>query len=237
MSSRPSARLRLICFPYAAGSYATFRGWSERLPPAVEVWGVCLPGHVGRLTEPPRTDLIGLAIDVAEALEASPFPTVLFGHSMGGLIAYEVARHLTRSHQPPLALFVAGRAGPRHQSGETPITPLDDASFVREVQARYGGLSDEVLLSPEIMDLFLPVLRADIRMMECYQPGQGSLTCPLHVFSGSSDPLTADDTLEQWRAETSGPFRIHRFDGGHFFIDSARQDLLAVLRDSLLRLG
>ena len=215
--------MRLFCFHHAGGSAAVFRTWSDGLPD-LEVHAIQLPGRGSRFRETPYPRLRDLARDVAEGIGSRlQGAYALFGHSFGGLVAFEVGRELARRGQGDLVhLFVSGRRGPRLPDPVQPIHGLDDAALLREVCARYGGIPDAILREPELLQLLLPALRADLEALEtyAYQP-QVPLTCPIAAFGGADDPWATAGELEAWRPETTGDFSVHRFAGGHFYLQGA----------------
>jgi medium-chain acyl-[acyl-carrier-protein] hydrolase len=222
IGSSEVAALRLVCFPFAGGGAHTYRGWSERLP-TCEVFGVVLPGHVGRLNEPLATDLIDTARVIADEIAHSvPAPVILYGHSMGAWLALESARALLGLGHEPAGLIVVGRNGPGHPDPAPKLSRLTDDAFVAEVATRYGGVSAEVAASREIMELFTPVLRADIAMMEQYAAVAEPVlsTCPVLALAGANDPDMTVAGLSAWSSVTHGQFEAATLPGGHFLSDA-----------------
>jgi medium-chain acyl-[acyl-carrier-protein] hydrolase len=162
-------------------------------------------------------------------------PFAFFGHSMGGAIAFEVSRRLRRAYGvEPLRLFISGRRAPHLPRPERPIYDLPEPEFKDELR-RLDGTPAEVLKDPEIMEIILPLLRADIRVSQTYScESRPSLTCPLTVYGGADDTHDDPASLETWREHTAGPFEMRIFDGGHFFINTAQQHLLRALEGALL---
>jgi medium-chain acyl-[acyl-carrier-protein] hydrolase len=161
-------------------------------------------------------------------------PIALFGHSLGAIISFEFARWLRSMNIRPVHLFVSGRAAPQLPDPEAPISYLPTHEFIDAVQKRYQGIPDDVLDDTEMMNLWLPALRADIMMNETYQyKTEPLLDCPISSFGGIEDVSASPDELAAWRDQTSGTFRLKMFPGGHFFIDSARVELLQVITKHL----
>jgi surfactin synthase thioesterase subunit len=237
---RPRARVRLFCFPHAGGGGSAYRLWSGGLPEGVEVCAVQPPGRESRLSEPAaasvRELVEGLLPELARHLD---LPFAFFGHSMGAVVAAETARALLAAGGPPPRHLVVSARRPPHLAGtEPPLHPLPDDAFVAEVQRRYGGIHPEVARHADLMALLLPGLRADIRALETHRPPpRPPLPCPVSAFGGADDRLTPRAHLDAWRGETSGPFRVRVFPGGHFYLDARRAELLADLAASLAPLA
>lgn len=227
---RPDAELRLFCFPHAGVGGSIYRSWSDRLPGWIELSAVQLPGRESRFRERPFRNVDALVEAVKEGL--APFldrPFAFFGHSMGAIVAYEVARVLEEGHGPrPGHLFVSGRRAPHLPPREPPMTHLPDEAFVAEVGRRYGGIPDPLLEQPDLLSIFLPALRADMEALEAYayRPG-ASLTCPVTAYGGKADPWAGAPELEAWAASTTARFGMRLFEGGHFFLEAAGSKLVA----------
>lgn len=234
---RPDARLRLFCFPYAGGTTGAFRGWEERLPHDIELVAVQLPGRGPRRYELPFSRLSSLAAVTANALLRAgllDIPHALFGHSMGALIAFELARALRDRHcGPPAALLVGGRGAPHFPDPGPALHAASEELLVAELR-RLGGVSEQVLSDPVRRAEFLGVIRADFAVCETYSHRPAApLHCPIEVFGGTADVDWPRDTLVAWRLHTTGDCTVSMFDGGHFFIDSCRQDFLGALSTRL----
>lgn len=235
---RPHARGRLFCFPHAGVGGSAYRLWHRSLPEGLDVCAIQPPGREDRLREPPHSSIAGMVEDLLPALRpALDLPFAFFGHSMGAVVAAEVARSLEQQGAAlPSHLFVSGRRPPHVPGSETPIHRLPDAEFTDKLQERYGGIPAELLKEPEIMQLLLPGLRADFCALETHRPPRrGPLSCAISVFGGADDPLTPREHLEAWRNETRAAFRVRVFPGGHFYLSAgkAREDVLADLAVTL----
>lgn len=224
----PQASLRLFCFPYAGGGALSYRDWPKPLSPTIEVCPIELPGRGRRLNEPSFTQLTPIAEEIGRSL--LPYldkPFALFGHSMGGLTSFEVARFLRRIHaRSPIHLFVSGRRAPQIADSDPPIHTLPDADFIEELR-RLNGTPEAVLANNELMQLLLPALRADFAVLETYvyQP-EAPLNCPITTFGGLQDPDVSYEMLEAWQQQTSNAFSTQMFLGDHFFIHTAQSLLL-----------
>lgn len=229
---RPRAKQRLFCLPYAGGAPAGYRVWADLLPADVEVCPVQLPGRGSRFREAPFRSTSELVAALADGLlPLLDLPFALFGHSMGALVAFELARELRRREGPvPFLLALSGHQAPRRPAPEPPFSHLPDAEFLAEVRRRYDGIPPEVLAEEELLRLLLPVLRADIQVLESYAyAAEEPLDCTISCFGGEEDPHVSLGDLQAWRDETSGPLRVRTFPGGHFFVESARDEVLRCL--------
>ncbi len=229
---RPQARARLFCFPYAGAGAAAYRLWSTALPEELEVVAIQLPGRASRLREPAITSIPAL-VDalIPELRPHMNLPFAFFGHSMGALLASEVARALTIMGGPlPKHLVVSGRRPPHVSSREPLLHRLPDAQFLSEINRRYGGIPPELLQHADVLELLLPSLRADMTAIETFLPSPGvTLACPISAYGGAEDRLTPREHLEAWRGETSRTFRVRTFPGGHFYLDARKDEVLADL--------
>lgn len=230
-----SPRLRLLCFPHAGGSAAVFRTWTAHLPAGVDIAAVQLPGRDQRAAERPVTSAHHAGRGVADALHelSGTAPWVLFGHSVGALIAYECAQHLN-SDRPSLAHRLVVAAS--HPPQSLPIASrhaLPDQDLL-DLLAETGGLPAAVAARPRIAALWLPRLRTDLQIYDTYTRRDASrLTCPLTVLVGRDDPIIARETAEPWRQETTGPSTIRTVPGAHFFpLTHPRETLTATLSQS-----
>ncbi|MDY7225112.1 thioesterase II family protein [Hyalangium rubrum] len=224
-------RLRLFCFPYAGGSVSAFQGWSEALPEGVELCAVQPPGRERRLMERPFRRLPEL-LDALEPvlLPLLDKPFVLLGYSMGTRIALALTqRWQERGGPQPQGLVMCAAAAP-HVSRPSRES-LDDARFL-ELLRNYEGTPPEVLAHRELMELLLPVLRADFALSDTVLPTT-PVRCPMSVWGGLEDPHVSSEELERWRELSAGEFRIRRFPGRHFFLRTHRDALLAALHSEL----
>ena len=227
---------RLICFPHAGGGTSLYRTWLDDLHADVDVLAILPPGREARFIEPPIDTMSVLVPSLAAALE--PFldvPFVLFGHSLGAVVAYETARLLEQRGFAPGALIASGRQAPHLPSRRKPIGHLPDAAFIREVIS-LGGTPAEVAASRELIDLLLPMLRTDFALAENYHPLPGTaLRCPVIALGSDEDSCIDQPGLEAWRDTTSGPFEMKMFSGGHFYMVPNRRRLMGYLGEQVIR--
>jgi medium-chain acyl-[acyl-carrier-protein] hydrolase len=231
----PAAVLRLFCFPYAGGGAGVYRRWPAAMPAGVEVCAVQLPGREGRLRETPFNRMGPLVDALAAALRPHlDRPFAFFGHSMGALLAFELARRLRREGLPgPLHLFVSGRRPPQDPDREERLHGLSDAQL-RDALRRLGGTPREVLEHDEMMRLLTPMLRADLAVVETYRHEPAPpLDCPVTVLGALDDPKAPAEGLPGWAGHTRGPFRVRTLPGNHFFLHSAEAQVLGVVSQEL----
>jgi medium-chain acyl-[acyl-carrier-protein] hydrolase len=234
---KPQARLRLFCFPYAGAGASIFHSWSRLLPPEIELCSIQFPGREGRLKETPYRQLLPLVEALSEALQ--PYldkPFALFGHSMGALISFETTRHLRQRYSlEPVHLFVSGRRPPHLADPEPILHTLPDLDFIQQVQRRYNGIPQVILQDRELMQLFLPVLRADFQLFESYHYTYAPpFNCPISAFGGRHDQRVTEKELASWRDQTLRTFNLQMFPGGHFFLQSVRASLLQALTKEIV---
>lgn len=233
----PRAALRLLCFPFAGGGTSVFRTWPDALPANVELLAVELPGRDTRFKEQPVAQLAPLVTALAGAvtpLLQAPF--AIYGHSLGALLGFGLARELRRrSFRPPMHLFVSGRRAPQLRE-PSPMYNLPDPEFLAALR-RLGGIPDAVFQATELMAVYLPILRADITLSEAEVVApEEPLACPITALGGLTDERASIDELDAWRVQTSAGFERETFPGGHFFLQSERTAFLGSLSRRLARL-
>jgi medium-chain acyl-[acyl-carrier-protein] hydrolase len=236
----PAARLRLFCFPYAGGGATVFSTWPRGLPPEVEVVAVQPPGREARLSETAYSDMVQLVEAMHRELRPHfDKPFAFYGHSNGGLMAFELARALRRAGEPmPLQLFAGGRPAPQLELDDPPIHALPRDEFIQELR-RFAGTPEEILEHEEIMELIMPLLRADFALGETYRYVPGPpLDLPISAYGGEHDAEVSEAQIEAWREQTAGEFRMRMFPGDHFFINGDRALVLAeISRELRMLLG
>jgi medium-chain acyl-[acyl-carrier-protein] hydrolase len=236
---RRDARIRLFCSPHAGAGAAVYRAWPDNLPATVEVCPVLLPGRESRIREAPFTRLTELVPALYRGLSPSfDKPFVFFGHSMGGLLAFELARWLRRQSGPrPLHIFVSARRAPQLPISDPPIHDLPRTEFLQKV-SDLNGMARATSACEELLDIALPILRADFAMCESYTYSpEAPLDCPITAFGGTEDGDVGQWQIEAWRVQTTGTFVSRMFRGDHFFIETCRQSVLKQLGDELHRIA
>jgi medium-chain acyl-[acyl-carrier-protein] hydrolase len=231
----PQARLRLFCFPYAGTGASIFRTWSDGLPADVEVCPVQFPGRGTQSMETPFTQLSSLVQTLAQALvPLLNKPFAFFGHSLGALVGFELARQLRRqSGIQPVRLFVSADRAPQISHRDRPIHALPEGEFRVELR-RLNGIPGKVLADRQLMQVMFPVLRADFAVYETYVCStEPPLNCPISTFGGLQDHRVSRGDLEAWRDQTSVSFSLRMFPGDHFFLNTIQPLLLQVLSQEL----
>jgi len=233
----PRAALRLLCFPFAGGGASVFRTWPAALPADIELLAVELPGRETRFRERPFQRLAPLIAALTDAVAPHlQAPFAIYGHSLGALIGFSFARELRRrSLAGPVHLFVSGRRAPQLPE-RSPMHQLPEPQFLDQLR-RLGGIPDALFQQPDIMEVFLPILRADITVAETEPPSpEPPLACPITALGGLTDDRARLEELDAWQAQTSAAFEREIFPGGHFFLQSARTAFLASLSRRLAHL-
>lgn len=221
-------RFRLFCLPYAGGWPGVFRPWAQRLPAGVELLAVRLPGRESRLFERPCSDWSRLTADVVEALRPLlEVPFVLFGHSFGGMLGYEVARVLRREGTNTLqALIVSGCRCPQMRpERRAPYDAPSDVlwTWLGEIE----GTPPEVFNDPQMRALSEPTLRADLKLADAWNGAAEIVDLPIVSFGGATDRIVPRRQIEGWRNFTARSYRHVEFAGGHFFIHTLEADVVA----------
>ncbi|MFI1190985.1 thioesterase II family protein [Streptomyces californicus] len=232
LTPRPYARARVLLFPHGGGSASYYRPWAAAAPWDVEFLAAQYPGREDRYTEPVPADLHGVAEGLVADLagDGPRVPTVLFGHSMGAIVAYEVARRLTEAGEPPARLIVSGHPAPAlTRPGRVHLGT--DEELVAELR-RTDATHRDILDDPGLVRAFLPVVRADYRLSETYRPAPGPpLRCPVDVLYGDADPEIDAAEAEGWREVTGAACEPRTFDGGHFYLDRHRETVVGLLTE------
>ena len=238
LESNSQTCFRLFCLPYAGAGASIFHSWSEALPPEIEVCPIQLPGRENRLGETPLTRLKPLIETLIPLLRPHlDIPFAFFGHSMGAILSFELLRELRRRQLPcPVCLFVSGSQAPQVPDLEPPIHRLPDSKF-KEKLKQLKGTPDEVLQDAELMELYLPALKADFALLETYfYANESPLNVPISVFGGQQDSKVSPEALAAWREQTNQDFTLKMFPGDHFFLHVEAQNLLRTIAQELQQL-
>jgi medium-chain acyl-[acyl-carrier-protein] hydrolase len=231
--------MRLFCFPYAGGGAGIYRNWGAYLPPEIELCAVRLPGREGRFTESPMRRIEPLVAQLVDGLLPHMDRSFsLFGHSLGALVAFELARVLRSQDQPtPVHVFVSGRRAPnladRDEPDEPPLHTRPDAELLDALR-RLEGTPSGVLAAPELIELMLPIVRADFEIGETYEyRAREPLDCPITAFGGLGDEGVSQDCVAAWQDQTRSRFMLHMLPGSHFFLHTMHGSILDVIAQEL----
>jgi medium-chain acyl-[acyl-carrier-protein] hydrolase len=231
-------RLRLFCFPYAGGNAFIYRSWGDQLPSHVELYSIEYPGRGTQLRQPAFTRLSAM-IDFLYPgiLPLLDKPFAFFGHSMGAMISFELARRLRKEQGlQPKGLFISGRRAPQIETDEPQTYDLPEDEFIDELR-RLNGTPREVLEHPELLQLMLPILRVDFEFCQTYSyTPTAPLNCPIFVFGGLQDEDVPRNHLEAWRDQTTSALTLRMFPGDHFFLHANQSLLLRALSTDLYQL-
>ncbi len=232
---QPEAELRIFCFPFAGGGASIYRGWGKLFGSKVEVCPIQLPGRENRFSEPAFKEARALAQALASQLQLySDKPFVMYGHSMGALVAFELTRVLQANGMtmPEALILGAHRAAHLPRTRET-LYNLDDKAFIDRLQ-RFGGFPEEVLASADLLQFLMPTLKADFTLCDTYvYTEQEPLNCPIHIFAGAADPEAPPAVMEAWCQHSNTDTQMHIFQAGHFFIRSDLERVVDTLKTIL----
>jgi medium-chain acyl-[acyl-carrier-protein] hydrolase len=234
---KPHARYRLFCFPYSGGSAAVFQPWEELLPDDIELVAIRLPGHSGRMNEVPLTSVAEMADSLMPTITAwLDRPYLIYGHSLGAIVAFELLHALQAKRLPlPHHFFCAGRRAPHAPPRIEPIHDWPLERFVSELR-RLNGTPEILLTNPSWIDLFIPILRTDLKAAYIYhREPDVKLECSASAFCGSRDLIVLHQDMAGWREHFSEPPVFRTFEGGHFFLDDSQASLVEAICDRVVR--
>lgn len=232
----PAAKINVFCFHHAGGAASFYKNWSAALSSQVQLISVQMPGRESRYGEAFAESLEAMVSEMLQykAVFADK-PFAMFGHSLGALFAFELARQLANhAGLAPRFVVASGHGAPRRGPPEELLHHLPDDRFIAKMREKYGGISDEVMNSPELLEFLLPRFRADIRIAEQHASREGApVRFPVVVLHGRGDHSVSTDELLGWQKETHARVRIHEFDGDHFFIESSESQVIGMLNKLL----
>ncbi|HYM75981.1 MAG TPA: thioesterase domain-containing protein [Candidatus Dormibacteraeota bacterium] len=237
ISTARSTRLRLFCFPYGGGSAHVFRDWQPHLGPEIDVCLAHLPGRARRMGERPRTRLHPLVEEMADAIRPELRGRFAFyGHSMGALISFELARELRRrKYGTPVHLFLSACRAPNVVRSVPPTFNLPLQEFMAKIR-KLGGTPKDFFETPELQKALLPLLRADFEITDTYEyVVESPLGCHITVYGGEQDELASVNSLTPWELQTTAECKTRLFPGGHFFIHNLNTKFVRILRLDLLQ--
>lgn len=232
------AKIKLYCFPYAGGSASSiYSKWSEGLSHHIEVIPVELSGRGSRINDSLFDNLMDSVNDIFRLIEkdiVKGIPYAIFGHSMGSIIAFEVYHKIKAcNYIEPVHMFLSAKLPPHFNHEESPLHMLPDKSFLDEI-IKIGGTPEEILLYPELLEIFLPILRADFKAIETYEymeRGQ-RIECNSTILFGKDDSQP-NDGMQEWRRYTKGEISFIEISGGHFFITEQVSKVLKIVNQTM----
>lgn len=228
------ADAKLFCFPYAGAGVSSYHTFCKSLPAHIIPFVVRLPGRETTRQQTPLTDINEIVARLAKAIRPAlgKSPVFFWGHSMGALLAFEVAR-LLQDDLKPTCLIISGHAAPQIPAPlkPTPVVEMDDAQFVRLVQS-YGGMPQAIIDNPDILQLVLPQLRSDLIALEGYRYVSGApLDSDIFCVNGKSDHMVNRSKVMAWQEQTTGEFSSRWLPGSHFFINENRPALVQLISE------
>ena len=228
----PAAPLRLWCLPFVGAGAAIWHPWAARLGSTAEIMAARLPARETRLAESPLTRMTAV-VDalVVDIIQFASDDYVLCGHSLGGLVAFELARRLRALKVPqPKALILCGTRAPHIPRPEPPLHQLTAREFLPEIEHRYGAIPPEIREHPEFLELLIPSLRADMEIYETYRYAPATrLDLPLLALGGTRDRIVSRSDVLGWRTHTTGRCETAFINSGHFFPQDAVDEVVPVV--------
>ncbi|MCS3796545.1 thioesterase II family protein [Niastella sp. OAS944] len=230
-------RIKLFCFPYAGGSASFYNPWKKQLGPFIEMHPFEYAGRGRRITDPLSESIDEIVNDIMQQLTPEFCNTsyALFGHSMGGAVVYELTKRISAAGLPmPGEIFISGKGAPHLPRRQTILHKLPDPQF-RTNLIKLGGVSDDFFDTPELTQLFLPVIRNDLRVAEIYNVEKITpVDCNISVLVGKEEDIIEEE-IDQWKHYARGNFRRYAFQGGHFFIKDHTDEITAIISRTLLQ--
>jgi len=231
-------KIKLFCFPFAGGSAAVFSRWRTLLDTSIDFFPVELAGRGRRIREPFYDSIPDAVDDVFKIVspEAEKMPIAFLGHSMGSVIAFELTYRLREKKLPePVHLFFSGRGAPHIAMDDKKKFHLMPEDEFKEEMIKLGGTANEFFEHPELLEVFLPLLRNDLRVNESYeyQEKPGKLNCSITILNGVQDEDVSTEDVEEWKAHTDHKCNIHTFPGGHFFLNDETEKIVDIINNTL----
>jgi medium-chain acyl-[acyl-carrier-protein] hydrolase len=237
-----NSKATLLCFHHAGGGASAFRNWKKYLPREIDLVAVQLPGREHRFNDAYITSMDALINELFQSIRAEfKRPYILYGHSMGAVIAYEMVRKISDAIEPPPLFFIpTGRMAPQCIVKECKnLHKLEDDDFCREFLERYySDRLKSIFDERGLRNFFLPQLRADMELLETYQTKSWIvMDCPIMAVAGTEETDISESDLAAWRDHTNHNFASYRLPGGHFFIEKSEQELVNLICEySIVRL-
>lgn len=230
--------VRLFCFPYAGGGPQVFAGWPARLPDGVELWSESAPGRGARFDEPPLASLPRRISELRHGM--TPLldrPCLFFGHSNGALVAFELARSLQQAGlSAPGRVIISAKRAPHLPPRRAPLHGLPTPELIERLESM-GNTPPEILRDRELMDIFLPTLRADFALAETHDCALAPpLAAPVTLFHGDADTDIPLSDMRAWKVFLLHEPAVQRFPGGHFFLEECVEAVTDAIGDCIHQL-
>ncbi|WP_367387264.1 thioesterase domain-containing protein [Bacillus vallismortis] len=225
----------LFCLPYAGGSETTYYQWDHYLNQSINLCPVSLKGRGKRFNEPFYECLEDAIEDIFESIKdkLKENEYAIFGHSMGSLLAYELYYKIKKMgfHQPK-HIFFSGYRSPEMKKKEI-IYNLPNKQFKEKI-IELGGIPEELVNNDDLFDVFIPVLKSDIKIVETYKykEREDKISCGISVLNGLNDNITLEN-LMSWKKHTDKSFQLHHFEGNHFFINHNAENIVSLINQTL----
>jgi medium-chain acyl-[acyl-carrier-protein] hydrolase len=232
---KPQATYRLFCFPYAGGSASIYTSWGALLPDTVELVAIQPPGRANRLSEGLMTSVREMGAALAQQMPSwLDRPYLIYGHSLGAIVGFEMLHALASTGLPmPLRFFSAARRSPQTTPLQPPIHDYPLEEFKAELR-KLNGTPEHILQNQELMQIFVPILRADLQAAHTYHRAPDvQLDCEVSLFSGARDDKVTPEEIRGWQAHFRKPADFRSFPGGHFFMEDDKQSVVNAICESL----
>ena len=231
-------KIKLFCFPYAGASAAVYSSWKEYIQDEIQLVPVELAGRGKKIHEPLYETVDNAVTEILERLKGdlSDQPYAFFGHSMGAMLAHELVDRIKLLGLPtPVHVFFSGRSAPSVRPGADKKYHLLNETDFKEKVLSLGGTPPHFFEHPELMNLFLPVLRNDFRLCsnDFSERHRVPIDSPITVFIGKEEDITAEG-VDAWKNHTSLWCRIYYFRGGHFFINDFTEEIVRIINETLI---
>ena len=231
-------KIKLFCLPFAGGSAMNYMSWKKYLDDRIELKPIELSGRGKRFNEPLYSGAEDAVNDIYNRIsgEFDGTPYAVFGHSMGTLLAYElISKIIEQIGQEPVHVFFSGRFPPFLEENKRSVHTYPDKELIDEIN-ELGGTNKEVLENPELVNLFLPVIRSDYKLVETYKHDRDilKLNCDISVLNGKQDNYVKEQDARRWQECTNKGFSFYEFDDGHFFINTYKEDVIDLINKTLL---
>jgi len=232
-------KIKLFCFPFAGGSAAAFNPFKTQLDPSIQLQPIELAGRGRRIREPLYNSISEIVEDMFKIIrpELSPGPYAFFGHSMGSVVAFELTYKIRQEGLPePVHIFFSGRGAPHMPRDEKKKYHLMSDEEFKQEMIELGGTSREFFEHPELMEVFLPLLRGDLKVNETYQYSEkkAKLDSPITVFHGKKDEEVTMEEISEWSVHTNRGCDINVFEGGHFFLNEEAPVISKIINRALI---